>query len=251
MSLSTYEPIAYVKPGLRNILMTHGMIPGMEDVAQYEPGTEIVKESILDPSFNYIALGHYHITSRPRANAWYAGSTERFGWGDEAANPGFLMLTFAEGDATPEVAHIPIDTRPMRTLAPITGEGLPAREIADLALKRADNVGDPRAMTRVELQNVSRATRREVDQLLRRELNGRVWSLDAFTRADLLAQIGDRTPLDSDQINVRTLFEEFVDSRTAASAYDPPFATAFREKGLAALGTAMERVNQELAEGER
>ena len=71
------------------------------------------------------------------------------------------------------------------------------------------------------------------------------------TRADLLAQIGDRTPLDSDQINVRTLFEEFVDSRTAASAYDPPFATAFREKGLAALGSAMERVNQELAEGER
>ncbi len=251
MSLSTYEPIAYVKPGLRNILMTHGMIPGMDDVAQYEPGTEIVKESLLDTSFNYIALGHYHITSHPRANARYAGSTERFGWGDEAATPGFLMLTFGEGETTPAVEHIPIETRPMRTLSPINSEGLPAREIADLALKRADNVADPLAMTRVELQNVARGTRRETEQLIRRELNGRVWSLDTFTRADLLAQIGDRTPLDSDQINVRTLFEEFVDERTTSGVYDPQFSAAFRDKGLAAIGAAMERVNQELAEGER
>jgi DNA repair exonuclease SbcCD nuclease subunit len=251
MSLTTYDPVAYVKPGLRNVLMTHGMIPGMDDVAQYEPGTEMVKETLLDTAFDYIALGHYHVWHRPRANAWYAGSTERFGWGDEDADPGFLMLTFAEGEKTPAIEHIPIETRPMRTLPAINGEGLPAREIANVALKRAEAVDTPSAMTRIELRQVARSTRREVDQLIRRELNSRVWSLDLYTRADLLANIGERTPLDSDQINVRTLFEEFVDERTKLGAYEPAFAESFRAKGLAAIGAAMERVNQELAEGER
>jgi hypothetical protein len=139
----------------------------------------------------------------------------------------------------------------MRTLPAINGEGLPAREIANVALKRAEAVDTPSAMTRIELRQVARSTRREVDQLIRRELNGRVWSLDLYTRADLLANIGERTPLDSDQINVRTLFEEFVDERTKLGAYEPAFAESFRAKGLAAIGAAMERVNQELAEGER
>jgi DNA repair exonuclease SbcCD nuclease subunit len=251
MSLTTYDPVAYVKPGVRNILMTHGMIPGMSDVAQYEPGTEIVDETLLDTAFDYIALGHYHICYPPRANAWYAGSTERFGWGDEDAKPGFLMLTFAESESKPEVEHIPIQTRTMRTLPAINGDGLPAREIANIALRRAEAVGESEAMTRIELQNVARATRREAEQLIRRELDGRVWSLDLYTRADLLASIADRTPLDSDQINVRTLFEEFVDDRTKLGTYDSQFAQAFRAKGLAAIGSAMERVNQELAEGER
>jgi DNA repair exonuclease SbcCD nuclease subunit len=251
MSLTTYEPVAYVKQGLRNILVTHGMIPGMDDVAQYEPGTEIVTDLLLDSSFNYIALGHYHIASHPRANARYAGSTERFGWGDEDATPGFLMLTFAEGETSPQVEHIPIATRPMRTLPAIDGEGKSARDIADIALKRAAAVGDATAMTRIELKNAPRAARREAEQLIRRELDGRVWSLDLYTRADLLASITNQAPLDSDQINVRTLFEEFVDERATSGAYDPAFADAFRTKGLAAIGAAMEQVNQELAEAER
>ena len=52
-------------------------------MAHKEPGEEEVDETLLPPDFDYIALGHYHIRSQPRENAWYAGSTERFGFGDE------------------------------------------------------------------------------------------------------------------------------------------------------------------------
>ena len=252
LSLSGYEPSAYAEPGARNILLTHGMIPGMSDVARYEPGTEEITDSLIDTSFSYIALGHYHISSHVRANASYSGSTERTGWGDESANPGFLMLEFPHGEVRPpEPQHRQVPARPMKTLAAINGEGLPAREIADVALKRAENVDDPTAMTRIELKEVTRATRREVEHLVRRELNGRVWSLDCYTRGDLLANIGERVPLDGVVTDIRTLFGEFVDERTTAGVYDQAFAGVFRQRGMTAIESAMEQVSQAMAEEDR
>src|SRR6478752_1937945 len=114
LSLSSYEPSAYAEKGMRNILLTHGMIPGMSDIARYEPGTEEITDSLIDTSFSYIALGHYHQLHRERANAWYSGSTERTGWGDEQAEPGFVILDFHTDDPSPvEPVHVPIATRVM------------------------------------------------------------------------------------------------------------------------------------------
>ena len=91
IALNLLDPVSYTENGVRNILLLHGMIPGMDDIARYEPGTEEIAESLLDTAFDYIALGHFHIWEHPRSNAWYSGSTERTGWGDEPASPGFLM----------------------------------------------------------------------------------------------------------------------------------------------------------------
>ncbi|MEZ4625483.1 MAG: metallophosphoesterase [Thermomicrobiales bacterium] len=66
MSLNTYDPIATVRPGWRNILLLHGMVPGMADIAHYEPGTQEISANLLDPRFDYIALGHYR-AQRPAA----------------------------------------------------------------------------------------------------------------------------------------------------------------------------------------
>ena len=59
------------------------------------------------------------------------------------------------------------------------------REIADVALKRAEQVNDPTAMTRIELKEVTRATRREVEHLVRvpaaRRRHGRRHRRDPMT----------------------------------------------------------------------
>jgi DNA repair exonuclease SbcCD nuclease subunit len=252
MSMSVYDPYATIKDGWRNILLLHGMVPGMADIAHYEPGTQEIAANLLDPRFQYIALGHYHVHGPQRHNAWYAGSTERFGWGDENVVPGFTMVEFATGEREhPVVEHRPIDARPMKTLAPINGEGRPPREIADMALKRARAVDDATAMIRIELRNVNRATRREAEQLVRRELDNVVWSLEFYQRAELAQTLGAVESPELDQINIPTLFNEFVTEQTASGRYTPEFATSFRAKGVAALGQAIEQVSISLAEDER
>ncbi|MGH2547999.1 MAG: metallophosphoesterase family protein [Thermomicrobiales bacterium] len=252
LSLSLYDPVSYTESGARNILLLHGMIPGMDDIARYEPGTEEITETLLDAAFEYIALGHFHMQVRPRANAWYAGSTERMGWGDEPATPGFLLAEFAEGELKPGTPkHKPIEARTMRTLDAIDGEGLPAREIANQALHRLAKIDDPNTMTRIELRNTARPVRREVEQLIKRALEGRVWSLDCFVRGDFLAPKEQQAPLEADVTDVRSLFTDFVDERLESRVYDEQFASSFREHGLTALNSAIERVSQALAEEDR
>ena len=252
MSLNTYDPIATVRPGWRNILLLHGMVPGMADIAHYEPGTQEISANLLDPRFNYIALGHYHVHSAQRHNAWYAGSTERFGWGDEDATPGFVTFTFDDGDTEPRnVTHHPIDVRAMRTLSAINAEGRPPREIADIALRRAADVGDPTAMARIELRNVNRATRREVEQIVRRELADRVWSLEFFSRPENGQTLGEASSVETEHLEIPALFDEFVTEQVKAARYTLEFATNFRAKGMAKLGDAIEQVSLSLAEDER
>jgi hypothetical protein len=139
----------------------------------------------------------------------------------------------------------------MRTLKPIDGEGLPAPTVAERVLKLARDVDDPTAMTRVELRNMPRPARREVDQLIKRELNGAVWSLDTFVRGEFPPPDRLNDPLDREISDVRALFGEFVDARVADNHYDERFATAFRERGMQALNGAIERVSQALAEEDR
>lgn len=252
MSLSQSEPASYAQRGMRNILLLHGMIPGMDDIARYEPGTEEIAESLLDSSFDYIALGHFHIWEHPRSNAWYSGSTERTGWGDEPATPGLLITSWDEGALRPsDPKHIDLPARPMRTLKAIDGEGLPASTVAERALKMARDLDDPTAMTRIELRNMARPARREVDQLIKRELNSVVWSLDTFVRGEFPPPDHRHDPLDREISDVRALFGEFVDARIADKQYDDRFAATFRERGMQALNGAIERVSQALAEEDR
>ena len=58
-------------------------------------------------------------------------------------------------------------------------------------------------------------------------------------------------PLDGAITDVQTLFGEFVDERTAAGIYDQVFSDAFRQRGMAAITSANEQVNQAMAEDDK
>lgn len=228
---------AFPEPGRRNILVTHGLVGGVAlNGKQREPGEESVDDVLLDAEFDYIALGHYHVFSKVRHNAWYSGATERMGFGDESASPGYAIVELGVDEAGARVTHIPIEARPMRTLPPVDGEGRSAREIADVVLERLEHYGEPTAIARVELRNTIRHVRREAEKLVRHEAQARelVWSIDVFTRSDLLIAPGERR-LETGATDIRSLFQEFVGERN----YEPAFATAFAERGARALDDAI------------
>ncbi|MEA2596769.1 MAG: repair protein SbcD/Mre11 [Thermomicrobiales bacterium] len=221
--------------GSLNVLITHGLVPGMSVKGhRREPGEEEIADSLLDADFDYIALGHYHEPDHPRRNAWYSGSTERIGWGDEPVEPGYNLVELAAPGEAPIVTHIPLEARPMRTLPPVDGEGRDGRAIADLVLARLAELALPDALVRVQIVNAQRPIRREAESILRRESHDFVWWLHVYSPADILAGFSDRRS-EAAPTDVRALFDEFVGER----AYDQDFAVAFAERGRRALDQAI------------
>ncbi len=76
-----------------NILVTHGLVPGLE-ARQHEMGEANLQPGMLEGGFDYIALGHYHDFHEHKPNAFYAGATERFGFGEVDSRPGFAIVEF-------------------------------------------------------------------------------------------------------------------------------------------------------------
>jgi exonuclease SbcD len=228
-------PIPHPQAGVRNILLTHGFVPGVAK-RQHEPGEEELSPLLLDVNFDYIALGHYHLWGAAGKNAYYSGSTERTGWGDLHATPGYVIVTL---DDDLNVEHVPLPSRPMVMLEPVSGLNRSAREIADIVLSRAAKLGQPEAMVRVRLDETARPTRREVEHILRREGQEVVWSLEIRPpREEIFAPSGERLPEDA-LPPLRTMFEEFI-TEQLAPRHDDAFVSVFRERGGHALDSAIQ-----------
>ena len=74
-----------------NVLVTHGMVPGLE-AKQHEMGEANLQPGMIEGGFDYVALGHYHMFHEHKPNAFYAGATERFGFGEVDSKPGFAIV---------------------------------------------------------------------------------------------------------------------------------------------------------------
>lgn len=227
-------------PAMYNLLTTHGIAAGaLRDGLLNEPGEEELPSTLYNyPGIDYFALGHIHIAQPIAANSWYAGSTERFGWGDEKAEPGYNLVELSAPGELPTVTRRTIATRPMIRLKPEYGDGRSAREIADAVLEQATALQDPSAMARVDLREVDRPTRREVQALLRRESVPIVWSLDLAPERQAFVLEGESPEIDDSAMDLHALFAEFVAHRRPTYPNDA-FATALLERGSRALTDAM------------
>jgi exonuclease SbcD len=230
----------------RNLLVTHGLTPGARVLVgpSHEPGEALLAADLLAHNLDYVALGHFHIAGDQGRNAWYAGSTERIGWGDEKVQPGYLIVTLSEPGTVPDIEVVPIaSVRPMKTLHPISGADRTADELAMMILDRLRGLDMPEAMTRVELRDTPRPVRREVEAIVQRQASDFVWSVRIYAAADVRAifnqPLGDRPIAD-----LQTLFSEFVDLREQDLTYDASFACAFRERGTAAIHEARLRAEE-------
>ena len=235
-ALTNPDPVlSQVAPNRRNILVCHGMVPGiLAPGIHSEPGEQQLEGALLDPAFDYIALGHYHVFTQAAGKAWYSGSTERFGWGDRDVKPGYAIVTMrAPGDPV-EVEHIAIPARPMINLQPINGRNLRARDVADAVISQLGALQAPDAMTRVELRDVDRPTRREVESILRRETGPLAFSFTVAAERTAFTPGAEQDVGPAGVADLQTLFTEFVALRTGEH-FDKEFAQQFLERGSRAL----------------
>jgi DNA repair exonuclease SbcCD nuclease subunit len=238
-ALTNADPvITGIVPGKRNILICHGMVPGILGPGIHaEPGEQTLDAHLLDPEFDYVALGHYHVHMKAAPKAWYSGSTERYGWGDHDVAPGYAIIELDEPQSEARVEHRGLPSRPMHSLKPISGNGLQARDIADRALEQLHRLQTPDAMTRVELRDVDRTIRRETERILRREAEEYVWSCVVIPERIAFMPSTELAPAHELATDLQTLFAEFVTSRTGTH-FTTEFAQRLLDRGGRALTDA-------------
>ncbi len=235
-----------VVDGPINIMTIHGMVKGILDPGKHaEPGEEELDTSLLDRGFDYIALGHYHLHMQPPGigNGWYAGSTERTGWGDFEATPGYCMVTLNGPGSGYEIEHIPFKgARPVIDLGVTYADNLRGREIADAIIGKIEQHEASaqtlqRAMVRARIWNAERGDRREAESILKRELGETIWNLTIPQEQQSFITNAEQPETMQEFPDLRELFGQFVEHRTG-TAFNERFAAVFRERGDAAIAQA-------------
>ena len=220
-----------------NILVTHGMVPGLE-ARQYEMGEANLQPGMLEGGFDYIALGHYHEFHKHKPNAYYAGATERFGFGEVESKPGFAIVEF-DGGGLKSVEHVKITARPMLDLEKISARDMDAAGLTEAVHERTSGVDLDGSIARLRAYDVRRGVASGVDRELLRDLQRRClnFSLEihAEERPEDLERNGSSTavfgPLGEE-------FAAFVAERKESGELEAGFAEEFLEKGRAYLTRA-------------
>lgn len=122
-----------------NIFTTHGaaLDPKNSTLMQCQdsPREQIIPpEMIVDDNFAMRLLGHYHSrypVGGQLLNTWYAGSTVRRGFSDDAGDRGWLLIK-VHPDGKTEVEFRNISQRPQYDLHIIDAEGKNAAEVQEL-----------------------------------------------------------------------------------------------------------------------
>jgi DNA repair exonuclease SbcCD nuclease subunit len=220
-----------------NILVTHGMVPGLE-ARQYEMGEANLQPGMLEGGFDYIALGHYHEFHKHKPNAFYAGATERFGFGEVESKPGFAIVEI-DGGGLKSVEHVKITARPMLDLEKISARDMDAAGLTEAVHERTSGVDLDGSIARLRAYDVRRGVASGVDRELLRDLQRRClnFSLEihAEERPEDLERNGSLTavfgPLGEE-------FAAFVAERKEGGELEAGFAEEFLEKGRAYLTRA-------------
>lgn len=243
---SDNPPVPSVFANRINVMTIHGMVKGILDPGKHaEPGEEELDTSLLDRGFDYIALGHYHLHMQPPGiqNGWYAGSTERNGWGDFEATPGYCMVTLNGPGKGFEIEHIPFkDARPVIDLGVTYADNLRGREIAHEIIGKINQHEESpetlqRAMVRARIWNAERGDRREAESILKRELGDSIWNLTIPQEQQSFIANAEQPEAMQEFPDLRELFGQFIEHRTGP-AFNERFAKVFRERGDAAIAQA-------------
>lgn len=222
-----------------NLLVAHG---SFDLAVQHDRrgGADEIEDALLDPHYDYIALGHWHVHERKRANVFYSGSTERIGLSDLATTPGYVRATIG-GTESINVEHVPLPAREHLILPVVKGEELSAEAIVAQVVRHLEREPSARRAESIVLCGV-RDTALGVDREVVRMLRGldivkECWAFVPDVRA--LRAPGALVEESSPIGQLLDEFSDFVASRAAEGLYEPAFAATFRETGRALLEEAL------------
>lgn len=176
-SSAAHPPLPVPDPDAAlNVLLIHGDVPGFG-----APQGDLEPEAF--ESWNYAALGHYHVAAQVGPRAWYAGAidyTSSNVWSEVrtqaaagVAGKGYLLIDLEPGREPHVEFRLIASPRRFLDLEPIDAQGLGASEIdAAIAARTASEALDD-AVARLVITNISRLTQRALDQAALRALKGR------------------------------------------------------------------------------
>ena len=213
-----------------NILVTHGMVPGLE-ARQHEMGEANLQPGMLESAFDYIALGHYHEFHMHKPNAYYAGATERFGFGEIESVPGFAIVEFHDGGLK-SVEHVPIEARRMLDLPKIKGRELDAAALTEEIQNRTKDADLDDAVVRLRAFDVKRGVASGVDRELLRDLQRRSLNFSLEIHAEERPEAnGADGPASAVFGPLTEEFAAFVTERRENGELEKGFAEEFLQKG--------------------
>jgi DNA repair exonuclease SbcCD nuclease subunit len=220
-----------------NILVTHGLVPGLE-TRQHEMGEANLQSNMISAPFDYIALGHYHDFHKHKENAYYAGATERFGFGEVESKSGFAVVDF-DGDGLKSVEHVGIETRPMIDLEKISARDMDSAELTEEVQKRVSGVELDGAIVRLRAYDVRRGVASGVDRELLRNLQRRCLNFSLEIHPEESPEAADTDGSPSAIFGpLGEEFAQFVNARRERGELEKAFAEEFLEKGRGYLARA-------------
>ena len=135
-----------------NVAMLHSAVSGLAVFRMNEFNELMATDSQLDRGWDYVALGHYHEHIEVGLNIVYAGSTERFGFGQVGQPKGFVILDLEKK----KWKFHEINIRPMLDLKTIDCNGKKANDISNVIQKNIEKADLENAIVRQKLQDVDR-----------------------------------------------------------------------------------------------
>ncbi len=158
-----------------NLLLLHGDVAGT--IPGTKPGSTAIDPAQLSGTgWDYVALGHYHVTTEVAPRVWYAGAidyTSSNPWGElkAEASKGYAGKGFLEADlATGQVTrHAIPGTRRWLDLPAIDADGWSAAQIDDAIAAHVAAVDLTDAVVRQVVRNVPRDREVELQSPRRRE----------------------------------------------------------------------------------
>ncbi len=165
-----------------NVLVTHGLASTLSDrrlntVAEHE-----IDASMLDPAFDYIALGHYHGQQQVADHAWYCGSQEYCSYSEIRDVKGGLIV---EPDKQ-SVEHLDLPCTPMLDLGSLPCDGLSGAEIGEAIREHIQPVdtGGDFPMCQLTLEGVRPEASRAIDPRTFMKERSRLLDLKIVFRTD-------------------------------------------------------------------
>lgn len=157
-----------------NVLVTHGQYPALGEArgTMDYGGAPLSLEDLAPATWDYVALGHYHVAQELAANVWYSGSLEYLPpnpWGQlqDQAERGLKGKCYLQVEL-PGLRVVPRYVAPLRQhveLEPIQGSGLTAKQL-DAKIAAAVAAAKPAIdgnVVRLLVWDVARATAHDLD----------------------------------------------------------------------------------------
>ncbi|MBA2693045.1 MAG: exonuclease SbcCD subunit D [Rubrobacter sp.] len=223
-----------------NILVTHGTVPGLT-IKGHELGEVDLPGHVLSGGFDYIALGHYHFFHEHKKNAFYAGATERFGFGEVDSKPGFAILEFDGSGGEPGIEHVEIEARAMVDLPKIKATDMSPNDLTDAIRNASEKADIEDAITRLKVSDAPVGVAGGVDRAVLRDIKRRCldFSLEISEAGSADSPDGDDN-VDASFGSLEEEFKSFVAARKESGDLQKDFADDFLTRGVEYLRQAGE-----------